>query len=252
MFQTDERRLAAWETRVEWPLTGLAVVFLVAYAWQVLDDGATSGLRTVLEVALWVVWLVFAVDYVIRLKLAVNKPKFIVRHLFDLLAVLLPIVRQLRVLRLITVLNVLNKRLAGKIRQRVGIYVAGVTLLVGLCASLAVLDAERHHPDATITTFSDALWWTLTTISTVGYGDRYPVTLEGRLVAALLMIGGIALLGVITGTIASWLVERLSGVEESLQRTDDEMLVELRSLRAELAELRAELNAKTANSAEHA
>ncbi|HWO64986.1 MAG TPA: ion channel, partial [Umezawaea sp.] len=182
-------------------------------------------------------------------KLAVNKPKFIIRHLFDLLAVVLPVVRQLRVLRLVTVLNVLNKRLAGKIRQRVGIYVAGVTLMVGLCASLAVLDAERHQENATITTFGDALWWTLTTISTVGYGDRYPVSWEGRMVAGLLMIGGIALLGVITGTIASWLVEKLSGVEQQLERADEVLLTEVRSLRAELAEMRAELNDR---SAEHA
>jgi voltage-gated potassium channel len=250
MLQADERRLVAWEARAEWPLTGLAVVFLVAYAWQVLDDGATPGVRVVLEVALWIVWLVFAVDYVVRLTLAVNKPKFVIRHLFDLLAVLLPVVRQLRVLRLVTVLNVLNKRLAGKIRQRVGIYVAGVTLMVGLCASLAVLDAERHHENATITTFGDALWWTLTTISTVGYGDRYPVTWEGRMVAGLLMVGGIALLGVITGTIASWLVEKLSGVEQQLERADEALLAEVRSLRSELAELRAELNTK--GSAEHA
>ncbi len=68
-----------------------------------------------------------------------------------------------------------------------------------------MLDAERHAENASITTFRDALWWTLTTMSTVGYGDRYPVTAEGRLVAGLLMVGGIALLGVITGTIASWL-----------------------------------------------
>jgi voltage-gated potassium channel len=247
VFPTDDRRLDSWESRAEWPLTGLAVVFLVAYAWQVLDNEATPGLRLVLEVVLWLVWLVFLVDYLVRFALASNKPRFVVRHLFDLLAVILPMVRQLRVLRLITVLNVLNKRLAGKIRQRVGIYVAGVTLLVGLCASLAVLDAERHSPNATITTFPDAAWWTLTTISTVGYGDRYPVTLEGRLVAALLMIGGIALLGVITGTIASWLVEKLSGVEDSVVEAEQSVLLELRAVRAELAELRAELNAVKAS-----
>ncbi len=68
------------------------------------------------------------------------------------------------------------------------------------------------------------------------------MTWEGRLVAGLLMVGGIALLGVITGTIASWLVEKLSGVEEQLQRTDDALVAEVRSLRTELAELRAELN----------
>ncbi|WP_433266445.1 potassium channel family protein [Actinosynnema sp. CS-041913] len=246
MFETDERRLARWERRAEWPLTALAVVFLVAYAWEVLDDRATPGLHAALEVVLWVVWLVFALDYAARFKLAANKRKFFVSHLFDLLAVVLPVVRQLRVLRLLTVLKLLNRRFAGKIRHQVGVYVAGVTALVGLCASLAVLDAERHHPDATITTFGDAVWWTLTTISTVGYGDRYPVTWEGRLVAALLMIGGIALLGVITGTIASWLVERLSGVEEQVVEAEQTTVAELRSVRAELAELRAELRAARA------
>jgi voltage-gated potassium channel len=218
-------------------MTALAVVFLVAYAWQVLDNRATNGLHVALEIVLWGVWAVFAVDYLARLKLAVNKRRFVAQHWFDLLSVLLPMVRQLRVLRLVSVLKVLNKRFQGKIRQRVGIYVGGVTVLVALCASLAVLDAERQHPNASITTFQDALWWTLTTMSTVGYGDRYPVTGEGRLVAALLMVGGIALLGVITGTIASWLVEKLRGVEEAEQ----EVVAEIRQLRAELAELRAEL-----------
>jgi len=70
------------------------------------------------------------------------------------------------------------------------------------------------------------------------------------MVAGLLMVGGIALLGVITGTIASWLVEKLSGVEQQLERADEALLTEVRSLRSELAELRAEINAK--GSAEHA
>ncbi|MEU4806752.1 potassium channel family protein [Actinosynnema sp. NPDC023587] len=243
MSETDERRLTSWERRAEWPLTALAVVFLVAYAWEVLDNRSTPGLHGVLEVVLWVVWLVFAVDYGARLALAADKRRFVATHLFDLLAVLLPMVRQLRVLRLLTVLKVLNRRFSGKVRHQIGVYVAGVTTLVGLSASLAVLDAERGHPDATITTFGDAAWWTLTTISTVGYGDRYPVTWEGRLVAALLMIGGIALLGVITGTIASWLVQRLSGVEGQVVEAEQATVAELRSVRAELAELRAELRA---------
>ncbi|MFD4674623.1 potassium channel family protein [Lentzea sp. NPDC058450] len=239
MLLANEARLERWERKVEWPLTALAVVFLAAYAWQVLDDH--GAMHFVLEVVLWLIWAVFAADFATRMTLAQNKLKFLRTHLFDLAAVVLPMVRQLRVLRLITVITLLNKKFQDKIRQRVSIYVACVTAIVAFCASLAVLDAERHAENASITTFGDALWWTLTTMSTVGYGDRYPVTGEGRLVAGLLMVGGIALLGVITGTIASWLVEKLRGVENA----ELEAANELRNLRAEIAELRKELNTRS-------
>jgi voltage-gated potassium channel len=239
MLVANEARLERWEQKVEWPLTALAGVFLAAYAWQVLDDHGV--MHVPLEIALWLIWGLFAADFVTRITLAQNKLKFLRTHLFDLAAVVLPMVRQLRVLRLITVMTLLNKKFQHKIRQRVSIYVAGVTAIVAFCASLAVLDAERHAENASITTFGDALWWTLTTMSTVGYGDRYPVTGEGRLVAGLLMVGGIALLGVITGTIASWLVEKLRGVENAELETAQE----LRNLRAEIAELRAELGTRS-------
>ncbi|WP_030477781.1 potassium channel family protein [Lentzea albidocapillata] len=239
MLLANEARLERWERKVEWPLTALAVVFLAAYAWQVFDDH--GAMHFVLEIVLWLVWAVFAADFATRMTLAQNKLKFLRTHIFDLAAVVLPMVRQLRVLRLITVITLLNKKFEHKIRQRVSIYVAGVTVIVVFCASLAVLDAERHAENASITTFGDALWWTMTTMSTVGYGDRYPVTGEGRLVAGLLMVGGIALLGVITGTIASWLVEKLRGVEEAELETAQE----LRNLRAEIAELRKELGTRS-------
>ncbi len=79
--------------------------------------------------------------------------------------------------------------------------------------ALAMLDAERGADDANITNFCDAMWWGSTTITTVGCGDRFPVTGEGRLVAVALMLTGIALLGVITAALASWFVERIGAVE---------------------------------------
>jgi voltage-gated potassium channel len=110
--------------------------------------------------------------------------------------------------------------------------------LVGFVAAVAVYDAERDAPDASITTFGDALWWTITTISTVGYGDRYPVTFEGRLIAASLKVAGIALLGVVTASIAAWFVENLraSGAETAEQVEGDLDRVQA-SLDAVLAQL---------------
>jgi len=99
----------------------------------------------------------------------------------------------------------------------VAVYIAGGASLLAFCAALAVLDAERASPDANIVDFGDAIWWAVTTMTTVGYGDRFPVTGTGRLVAFGLMIGGIALLGTVTATLASWLVETVAAEKEQAE-----------------------------------
>lgn len=217
--QTDEPRLAAWEKRLDWPLTGLAIAFLAGYAWLVLDTDLTQRQRWWFDAVLWVVWAVFAADYLVRLWLARRKWRFVRRHVLDLVMIVLPMFRQLRALRLINVLMTLHRQASNDFRGKVSVYVVGATMLVGFTAALAVYDAERDHPDASITTFGDALWWTITTISTVGYGDRYPVTAEGRVVAGALMLSGVALLGTVTATIASLFVERVR--EDVTEAVDD-------------------------------
>jgi voltage-gated potassium channel len=255
-----EPRIAAWDRRVDWWLTGLAVVFLAAYAWQVLDTSLAPVARTALEVVLTGTWVLFAIDYVVRIALARRRWRYVFTHLLDLVILALPMFRQLRALRVITVISVLNRQVRDDFRGRVAVYVSSSVVLVGFVASLAVLDAERDAPEASITTFGGALWWTITTISTVGYGDRYPVTFEGRLVAVSLMVAGIALLGVVTASIAAWFVETVrrtgadvtEGVEEELEavaadvgRTEaqlDAVLAELRSISARLDELERDRN----------
>jgi voltage-gated potassium channel len=250
LAEEGEPRIAAWDRRVDWPLTGLAVAFLVVYAWQVLDTSLGPVGREVLENLLWGIWIVFGLDYVVRIVLAERKWRYVGTHLLDLAILLLPMLRQLRALRVVTVISVLNRQLRDDFRGRVAVYVGGTVALVGFIASLAVLDAERDAPEASITTFGDALWWTLTTISTVGYGDRYPVTFEGRLVAATLMVAGIALLGVVTASIASWFVENLrragaAAAEEVADVAEDVAEIELTGRRTavQLAAVLAELQA---------
>ena len=105
-----------------------------------------------------------------------------------------------------------------------------------------MIEAERGDPDANITTFGDALWWAMTTVTTVGYGDRFPVTTSGRFVAAGLMLAGIALLGIVTASLATWLIHRIRQVEEESEaatRRDVAALTsEVRALRDEIARLR--------------
>jgi voltage-gated potassium channel len=183
-------------------------------------------------------WAAFASDYAARLVLSTRRWRFLWTHLPDLAAVLLPMLRPLRLLRLLTVLSVLNRHAGSSLRGRVAVYVVGSTSLILLVASLGVLDAERGAPGSNIENFGDALWWSMTTITTVGYGDIYPVTVTGRFVAAGLMVGGIALLGVVTASFASWLLERIAEEEEesraATRRDVRELSRQVESLRREL------------------
>ncbi len=208
-------RVRRWEDAVEWPLMVAAVAFLVAYAWPILDMDLPTSLRRLCEVVTWAAWAAFAVDFAVRLTLATQRRRYLLRHLHDLAVIVLPMLRPLRLLRLVTVLGVLNRRAGSSLRGRVVVYVAGSTTLLTAVASLAMLDAERNAPDANITTVGDAVWWGVTTITTVGYGDRYPTTTEGRVVAFGLMLGGIALLGVVTATLASWIIDRVREEKEA-------------------------------------
>lgn len=186
-------------------------------------------------------WGLFAVDYVARLALSRDRVTFLRGNLFDLAVVALPLLRPLRLLRLVTLLSVLNRNVGGSMRGRVAVYVAGATSLILLVASLAVLDAERGNKGATITTFGDAAWWAFTTVTTVGYGDRYPITGQGRFIAGGLVLAGIALLGIVTASLASWLIDKVREVEEHTQAATRADVI---ALTAEVHALRQELTAR--------
>jgi voltage-gated potassium channel len=213
----SESRVQRWERRGEWPLAVAAAMFLTAYAWPILDTHLSTTWRHACTITDYTAWAIFIIDYLVRITIATNRLHYWVRHLHDLAIIALPVLRPLRLLRLVMLLRVLNRTATDSLRGRVAIYVSGAAVLLVFCASLAELDAERHAPKASITSFGEALWWAITTITTVGYGDLFPVTTEGRFVAAGLMIGGIALIGVITASIASWLIDRVRQAEADAQ-----------------------------------
>lgn len=232
-------KLETWERRAEWPLATVALIFLIAYAVDVL----VQPRGTAADVVIWVSWLVFALDYVVRLCLATDRWRWFCRHLVDLLIVALPLLRPLRLVRLLILIKVLQRAAGSAIRGRVVLYTVSGAVLLVFVASLAVLDAERHEPGAHITDFGEALWWSVTTITTVGYGDLTPVTTTGRVIAVLLMIGGITLVGSITATLASWIVERVSDDRAADHAVTTghirEVLDEIEMLRAEVRRLGA-------------
>lgn len=237
-----EPALSRYERRVEWPLIAAALLFLLAYAWPILDPGLAPGLRSTCRTITWLAWAAFAIDYFVRLLLSTDRVRFLARHVLDLLVVVLPLLRPLRLLRLVSLLQVLNRHAGGSLRGKVAIYVSGAASLIILVASLAMLDAERGRAGSNITTFGDALWWATTTVTTVGYGDRFPSTGTGRLIAVGLMLCGIALIGVVTATFASWLIDRVRSVEEESQAATRRDVLRLAH---EVAELRRALEPGT-------
>jgi voltage-gated potassium channel len=147
---TEQTKGERWEQRTEWPLALVAIAFLVMYSVQVLDRPQGQEARILWE-ASWITWSLFVVDYVVRLILASNRRHWFLQHLFDLLIVALPLMRPLRLLRLVVLVGVLQKAVGSAVRGRILIYtITGVVLLIYV-ASLAILDQERDHPGATIT-----------------------------------------------------------------------------------------------------
>lgn len=225
---TEER----WRQLTHWPLLITSVAFLVAYSWQVIAD--LTGTAEVIARGLMVLtWVVFVIDYLVRLSLASPRGTWLRTHLFDLSVVVLPALKPLRLLRALTVVAPLRRTAGAALRSRLSIYGVGALAIVVWMGSLAVLDVERGRPGANIENFPDAVWWAFVTIATVGYGDFYPVTWAGRAVAVMLMAGGVALVGVVTATLASWVIERAAQ-----GRDDDEPATrkQVRDLSRQLSE----------------
>ena len=226
-----------WRELTRWPLAAASVIFLAAYAVEVLADLHGAAARP-LNLVINITWAMFIVDYLVMLVLAERRWRWFSRHLPALAIIALPVFRPLRLLRLVTLIGFLHRATGSAVRGRVAVYVLISTALLVFVASLAVLDAERHADGATIGTFGDALWWSWVTITTVGYGDFYPVTLTGRFVGVLLMLGGIALIGVVTATFASYIVDlvgrRSDDTQAATRRQVSELSDEIRSLRSQL------------------
>jgi len=227
-----------WEHRTEWPLTAAALVFLVAYAIPIAWPDVDPTTRAVCDAITWATWVAFAVDYVVRVALSERRWHFVGHHVFDLLVVVLPVLRPLRLVRVLALVSILNRAGARNLRGRVVIYAAAGTALLVLLGALAITDAERGRDGANVANLGDGFWWAATTLTTVGYGDRFPVTTTGRCVAVVLMAGGLALLGTITATLASWLVESIAEANEDEQVATR---AQVKELAAEISALRGQL-----------
>jgi voltage-gated potassium channel len=202
-----------WPKYSELPLVGAAFLFLAAYSILVIAE-PPDPYAAVLTIVMALTWLAFGVDYIVKLLLAPRPGRWFVRHPMDLLMVLVPVVRPLRLLGPFSLRKVMGRASGTAIRARVMAYVIASAVILIYTVALSVLSFERGAPNANITTMGDSLWWAIVTITTIGYGDYYPVTVPGRLAAAALMVGGFAALGMVTAALSSWLIESVSAATD--------------------------------------
>ena len=240
------------------PMLVLTLIFLAVLVIPVADPGLPPGARSALDAIDLGIWAVFLAEYLARLFAAPSRLAFIRRNLFDLLLVAIPVLRPLRLLRSVALIR--SARLirigagAGRavresrvrLASRAALLAAGSAAILILAAAVMELDVERGAAKATITSFGDALWWSVSTITTVGYGDRYPVTEAGRAIGIALMIAGVGLFGAVAASAAAWFVS--ADQEEDRHRDADT----LTALTAEITALRQVVTDLSAQLAAHA
>jgi len=240
----SQEALDRFERQTAWPMMALALAIIPLLVVPLLVD-LPSGAETTFFAIDSLIWMAFVLEYGIRLYLAPNKKHFVSHNVIDLLFVLIPFLRPLRILRSARAFALLRAtrgavvllRAVDAVQDVLKRHKLGYTLLIALVvvvgSGLLVATIEEASPDRNIRSIPDGLWWAVTTITTVGYGDRFPVTPIGRAIGAGVMILGIGLFGLLAASLASLLVEKdlereidpqISQMNERLERIEGLLL----------------------------
>ena len=237
---------------VDIPLTVITIAWLPVLIIPLITPvhGAVAESFAVID---YMVWALFVLEYLIKLYLSPSRSHFFKTHILDLLIVAVPFLRPLRVARLARLarVGVVLARGIGRAKELLshkGLHFVLLTVAMIIFASAGlVMVAERSAPAGNIRNFGQGLWWAVVTVTTIGYGDHYPVTAFGQGVAVVLMIVGISLIGILTATVASYFV----GQDLDRDKTDRAMLkAELEQSRADRENLSLKLDMLQAQLAE--
>jgi voltage-gated potassium channel len=219
------------ERLTELPLLILAFVMIPLLVGTLLWELSPSEEALFLTLN-WFIWVVFAIDLAIKLVVAPHRLAYLKRHWLEVLVVVVPFFRPLRILRVF----IFGSRAWVGTRRLVNVdflLVYGIGLLI---ITATVVASVEGGEGASIQSFPDALWWAMATITTVGYGDMVPISIVGRAMGYILMLGGIAFFSGITANLASFLVRGRDTRDKALHS----LVVEVEGLRREVARLRTE------------
>lgn len=224
-FSYESTRLVTWRRRTDTPLTALALGSIPILLLEFVSDGLTDSDRLLITCVNILVFVAFLVDYIVELSIAGDRKRYALQEWTSLVIVvsqglaLLPALGALGALRALRGLRPLifliriasigsaqSHELKRMVKRKAASTALSVAGLVWITSAVAFTLVEDVGPGKRINSFGDALWWSASTISTVGYGDIYPVTSIGRVIAVFTMIVGVATFGVITASIARSLI----------------------------------------------
>ncbi len=208
------RLVAEIEGVLDGPTTYLALLFA---ALLVTELALTAQHMTVPTVLGWIqlaIWAVFVVHFVLGITISPDRGRYLRRNWLTALSLVVPFLRAFRLLRAIRVVRAMNSlrvlagfnRAARSMRgalawSRAG-YAAGLAVTAAFLGSAILLMFEADAPKSQITGYAEALWWASATLTTVGAASE-PVTLGGRIVGLVIMLGGLVLLGYVAGVLAA-------------------------------------------------
>jgi voltage-gated potassium channel len=188
-------------------LTVLALVYLAAFSYPAFVSEISAADLVKLELVQWATWIIFALDLLMGLWKAPSKKRYLKTHPLEIVSVVLPFLRPLRLLRVISFGALVIQKIAVGKQIAITLKVFLFSILIAYIAAVQITITEREVASSNIKSFGDGLWWAVTTVTTVGYGDRFPTTSVGRVIAVGLMLVGISLMGVITASVAAWFVK---------------------------------------------
>jgi voltage-gated potassium channel len=237
-LKTNELKATGYEVFIL-----LVSILSVFNLFMQLIPGISTPIKGVMRIVDGLLLIIFITDFLYRFFTAESKSNYFFRRWgwADLLASLpfpqarifrmFRIIRVLRLLRTYGVRNMMNEVIKDRAGSALYLTLFTVIMLIEF-GGIAILYAEIDAPGASITTAPDAVWWGIVTITTVGYGDYYPVTESGRLIAIVIMVVGLSLFGVLTGFLATVFVPDDDPSDEA------QTLPESGSTTAQLSEVR--------------
>ena len=214
----------------ELPLLLLSFIMVPVLLGPVLwEDSFSPTEKTLFQTFDIFIWAIFAADFFLKFTITPTKLSYLREHWVEALTVVIPFMRPLRLIRVV----LFGARAVRAARRLVTVdFLIVYTIGIVVIAATVVTGVERGH--GTIESFSDALWWSVVTATTVGYGDMTPITPVGRGVAIMLMLVGIGLFGGLTANFASTLFRSDDNVEANTER----ILEQMEELRAEMQSLK--------------